>query len=456
MVFQAEAMITSLNGRAPSFAGRELIFYQTVDWISGSEEVICKCKVSDSGEFSMYFDIQQTIQLHTYLGVYLGYFFAEPGKDYKILLPERKDKTPEDALNPYFEPVELHLGMSDFCHDDLNMLIMMFDDAFVPYYDKHVNNAYGNVDMSVLDEDIRQIEEPFVQYSNAFFKAYRIYHYGFLKLLASRQKVQSLSDEYFNDKPVLYAHPAYADLFQMVFDKYFIFLGRTREGSQIFNDINISGNYHHLLSTLGQSHNFSNDTLTELIVLKQIHDEYYGSQFSRSGLLKILDSLRISTSIEEHKIMAGYIYTKLTRLQAGFEPPAFELYDTEGTIRRLSDFKGQYVYLNFCTCQSYGCLNEFNLLADLHRKMTGKLMIVTITTDPMEAVLKQFLDKNHYNWTFLLYDNQPGILKEYDIRAFPTYFLIGPDGKLIFSPAASPSENFIPRLAEAMRLRGDL
>jgi hypothetical protein len=55
-----------------------------------------------------------------------------------------------------------------------------------------------------------------------------------------------------------------------------------------------------------------------------------------------------------------------------------------------------------------------------------------------------------------LYDRQPDVLKEYDIRAFPTYFLIGPDGKLILSPAPSPSEDFESELFEVMKARGDL
>jgi hypothetical protein len=96
------------------------------------------------------------------------------------------------------------------------------------------------------------------------------------------------------------------------------------------------------------------------------------------------------------------------------------------------------------------------MLAGLHQKHKERLTIITISTDPQEEILIQFLEKNKYDWTFLYFDRQPDILKEYDIRAFPTYFLIGPDGKLIFSPAMSPSENFEQKLFETMKARGDL
>ena len=172
--------------------------------------------------------------------------------------------------------------------------------------------------------------------------------------------------------------------------------------------------------------------------------------------MNILDTLITSTQIGLHKQIGTAIKHKITRLLAGYVPPQFELLDTDGSLVKLSDFTGSYVYLNFCTCQSYACLNEFNMLADLYKRHKDRLTIITVATDPMEEVLRQFLIKNQYAWKFLHYDNQPEILKDYDIRAFPTYFLIGPDGKLIFSPALSPAENFEQKLFETMRGRGDL
>lgn len=451
-----QAQKVSLSGKAPSYAGQELIFYRTSDWITGTEETAGVCVVSDSGTFSLEIPSAKTEQLYIYLGIYQGYFYVEPGKKYNLLFPERREKTPDNILNPYFEPVQIHLGMTNFNSDDLNMLIVMFDDTFIPYYDKHVNTIYSKPDYQKLDDDIRQIEDPFRLYVHPYFEAYRRYHYGILKLLANRQRVQSLSDEYFNNYPVLYNNTAYADLFNQIYNKYFVFFSRTETGKKIYDDINNRGSYQAVLNTLSENKNFSNDTLAELVVLKQLHDEYYGSQFSRPGLLKILDTLAVQTHIAEHRRIANNIKSKITRLQTGYEPPPFELEDTEGNLVKLSDFKGRYVYLNFCTCQSYACLNEFNMLAELYRKHKDRLVILTIATDPQEEILKQFLIKNNYSWQFLHYDNQPTVLKEYDIRAFPTYFLIGPDGKLILSPAASPSENFEQRFFEILKSRGDL
>jgi peroxiredoxin len=445
-----------ITGRAKSYAATKLEFTRIADWITGGEEMVGACVVSDSGVFRMSFNLSSTQQILLHLGVYLGYFYAEPGKTYELVLPEKVDKKPEDQLNPYFKPEEIHLGLINFNQDELNMRIMMFEDAYVPYYEKHVSHIYSKMDIQKLETDIQNMEAPFQKHPGEFFTEFRRYRYGMLKLFANQQKVQSLSDEFFNNQPVLYHNPAYADLFNQVYGKYFVFYGRSEQGRQIYNDINQLGSYTALLATLSKNTNFSNDTLKELIILKQVHDEFYSNQFSRKGLLSILDTLMLKTQIPVHRQIGTSIKQKITQLLAGYEPPAFELIDTDGNIIRLEDFKGKYVYLNFCTCQSYTCLNEFNSLAVLNAKYAGKLILLTIATDPMDEVLRQFLAKNKYSWKFLLYDRQPDVLKEYDIRAFPTYFLIGPDGKLILSPAPSPSEDFESKLFEVMKARGDL
>lgn len=445
-----------ISGHAASYANTRLEFTRIGNWITGAEEPVGSCDVSDSGDYNLTFTVKNTQQILLHLGVYLGYFYAEPGKKYELVLPEREDKKPEDLLNPYFKPEEIHLGLVNFNQDELNMRIMMFEDAYVPYYEKHVSHIYSKMDIRKLETDIQNMEAPFARHPGEFFTEFRRYRYGMLKLFANQQKVQSLSDEYFNNQPVLYNNPAYADLFNQVYSKYFVFYGRSDEGKQIYTDINQLASYTSLLASLSKNTNFSNDTLKELIILKQVHDEFYGNQFSRKGLLSILDTLILKTGIAAHRQIGSAIKVKITRLLAGYPPPPFELADTDGKLTRLDDFKGKYVYLNFCTCQSYACLNEFNSLAVLNTKYGDKITILTIATDPMDEVLRQFLAKNKYTWKFLLYDRQPDVIKDYDIRAFPTYFLIGPDGKLILSPAPSPSEDFETKLFEIMKARGDL
>jgi peroxiredoxin len=445
-----------VSGNAITYAGTELVFYSTAEYISGSQKEAGRCRIDAGGNFSVVLNTSETIQVFTFLGIYKGYLWIEPGRSYRIVLPEKAEKSPQEQMNPYFEPVEVHLGIENFSQEELNMLILMFNDAYNPYYEKHVYDIYNKTQPGRIDEDIESIEKSFRKYTSAYFRDYRFYSYGQLKLLANQQRVKSISLEYFNGKPVLYSNPAYMELFNRVYDHYFVFLARTEQGKKIYDDINRFNSYSRLLQTLSTDKNISGDTLQEMVIMKSVYDEYYGMEFSRSGLLALLDSLILTTRLPLHREIGTRLKHKMTRLQPGFEPPPFELYDADSNLVRLSDFRGKYIYLNFCTSSSYTCMNEFELLNGIFERHNKRLTIITVSTDPHEDAFRQFRNKNNYQWTFLYYGHQPEIIRDFDIRAFPTYFLIGPDGKLIFSPAPAPSENFEVRLFEVMQSRGDL
>ncbi|MBN2273454.1 MAG: TlpA family protein disulfide reductase [Bacteroidales bacterium] len=453
-LLQAQPVI--ICGNAPSYAGEELVFYTLADHISQTEKELKRCKIDSSGDFHLEIQAVETMQVYANLGIYKAILWIEPHQEYRVVLPEKEEKTTQELLNPFFEPLEIHLGLENFREDELNVLIMMFNDAYNPYYNKHVNDIYLKSQPGRIDDDIEQIEKIFGKYSNPFFEAYRQYSYGQLKLLAYSQKVKSLSQEYFTGKPVLYSHPAYMDLFDQVYEKYFTFFARTETGGKMYDDINHRKCYSSLLQTLSADSNILGDTLREMVILKSIYDEFYSTEFSRNGLLSILDSLVASSKIAKHKEIGLYIKHKITRLQPGYDPPFFELYDADSNLVKLTDFKGRYVYINFCTSTSYACINEFELLNNIHQRHHQRLTIITISTDPHEETFNQFKRTNNYQWIFLYYGHQPEVLKEYDIRAYPTYFLIGPDGKLVYSPAPAPSENFETRLFEVMKARGDL
>ena len=176
----------------------------------------------------------------------------------------------------------------------------------------------------------------------------------------------------------------------------------------------------------------------------------------RSALLAVLDSIYTTSQIAEHIMIAQNIRSKVTRLLAGFVPAPFELYDVKGNLVSLRNFEGKYVYLNFCSTSSYTCLQEFSLLEKLYEKHGRRLEIITISVDRDINDLKNFLELTKYGWTFLHYGNKPDIIKDFDVRAFPTYFLIGPDRRLITSPAPSPKENFEIQFFRLLRSRGEI
>jgi len=452
-VFSQSAVITGIS---ESYAGDEITFYHYSDLITNTEEELGSCKFDSKGSFRCEIKISETTFLFSHIGIYKIYLFVEPGKTYNLALPEKEYKTETQRLNPFFRETDTHVGITNIDKSDINVLINSYDLAFNEKFDLIIKDTYKGKSNINIDSLINTIESRFIQNNQSYFSAYRYYRYGLLKQLTYIQKSRSTSDQYFLNKPVQYSNTAYMELFNLVYDKYFIFFSRTETGNAVFKNISQEKSLKNLKKTLSNDSVLSNDTLMEMVILKGLHDGFFDDKFSRSALLTILDSLYFSSKVPEHLVIAQNIRNKVTHLLSGFVPAPFELYDSKEKLVKLDDFKGKYIYLNFCTTSSYTCLQEFTLLQKLYEKHKKLLEIVTICVDNDKQDISNLLQNTGYNWTFLHYGNKPEIVKDFDIRAYPTYFLIGPDRKLILSPAPSPRENFEVQLFKILRSKGEI
>jgi len=58
--------------------------------------------------------------------------------------------------------------------------------------------------------------------------------------------------------------------------------------------------------------------------------------------------------------------------------------------------------------------------------------------------MRDFRNISGYRWDFLHFGNQYEVMSDYDVRIFPTAFLIDPEGKMVLSPAPVPMPVFNP------------
>lgn len=444
-----------IEGTQPTYPGKEIYFYTFADPFTATDSLVGACKVDSNGHFKVELAISDTALLYSYFGIYKGYVYVIPQKHYVVDLPDWQDKSPADELNPFFEPVEFYFKIKNYADNHLNELFHNFDSIYFEIIKKYIN-PLKPLKKSTVDSIQLVFQKYIPAESPSYFKNYALYKFGFFQYLTWHKRAGYLSKTYFEQKPILYNNVAYFDLFNAVYDKYFYFFGQTPKGKEIFDIINSRKSYYQLIELLKNDLVLNNETFRELVILKNIYSEFYASNFSRSGLLAVLDTLLECTKNDRHKSFGINIRQKMTRLMPNNYPPDFELYDKDNRLVKLSDFRGSYVYLNFCSCNSYACMKEFDLLGRLAEKFSKNLIILTISTDENKNDMMRYANNGHLNWIFLHYGNQPEIIKHYDVRAYPTYYLIGPDGKLIFSPAKTPAEYFEIELFKVMRARGDL
>jgi len=448
LAHQSVGQNVTISGNEPDYAGRVLTFYSLDNYFSNSEIKMGECTVADNGAFTASFPSQNARLIYTYLGVFKVQFYVEPGFSYEVKLPPRIDKSPEEAESPFFKEETLLMNFLSVKDDkgeaihldkELNFLIAKFDETFNPLYDQLAMDVYRRRPVAPLDSTISNFRKNLPRTGNLYFDQYAFYRSGLLFYAAQRNGMRYISSAYFSHKPLLYDNEAYMELFNITYDKYFRYIGDT--GDAIYKVINRQGSFSGLKRLLAEDGALPTDSLCELVILKNVYDEFYSNRFSRGALLHLLDSAIVHTKIERHRELANEIRSKITTLLRGFEPPAFELFNHDSTLINLRHYRGKYVYLMFCTTQNYACLSQYEHIETLYQIHHQWLNIVVVSIDERFSDMRNFREKNGYKWDFLHFANDPDVLKNYDVRIFPTCYLIDPEGKLVLSPAPAANEN---------------
>jgi hypothetical protein len=288
-----------------------------------------------------------------------------------------------------------------------------------------------------------------------FFSAYRTYRYGILRLNEGLTGLEEISRDYLGPE-IREWHPGFVELFRAMFKDFIYYYGRTQTGKSLSRYINRTQDLDSARQLILQHPAVWNDTLADMILLQDLSDVFYRGDFHKEAILILLDSMIQDPVSPDFEVFATQVRDKLASLVTGHPPPPFSLADLSGKLCTLEDFKGKYVYLFFGTPDHYGCMMEYPFLQSYHEKHADYLQVLTIMVSEERAKLDDFMKRNGYGWKVLHYEGQPGLLTDYLVRAFPTAYLIGPDGNLILSPSALPSDGFEQQLFRIMRSRGEI
>jgi len=121
-------------------------------------------------------------------------------------------------------------------------------------------------------------------------------------------------------------------------------------------------------------------------------------------------------------------------LKSGEDAPDWSLVSLDNKKYLLSDFRGKLVLLDFFYKGCYPCMKALPVLQALHEKYESKGLAV-VGLDPFDEVekdgMKNFLTKIGITY-ITLYDAKE-VSKSYKVSGYPTMYLIGKDGKIIYT-----------------------
>ncbi len=427
-----------ISGNAKTYAGDTLTLYTFSDYIVKNKEVLKKAKVDSSGNFIFNLNISETICSYIDLNVFRGVIYIEPGKEYKIILPEKTLKNDEDKLNPYFRMQDFYIRALNTDKNDLNNAIIKFDALNNYYIDRLFANYKGKVHSKVAEDAIKAITDSMSYISNPFFENYKKYEFALLRFTTYLRKKEQVLNMYFKNDEILYRNPSYNLALSKIFSDYLSEyissnLNKKQSNKSFWNKLN-----NDIINATG----IENEDFREYLIISNLYNLFYTKPELKKNLLEKIKIVEDNLKIDFHKKIISDFLFKAKKLIPGNIAPYINLKNSKNEIVSLEKFRGKFVYLGFYCPDSYPCKKDIDLLKNLRERNIDLLEIVTIWKDKSYKDMIEYVKSNDIKHTFLFCKENSPLLKEYKIHTFPTYFFIHPEGKLLMISAPSPSEDF--------------
>ena len=134
----------------------------------------------------------------------------------------------------------------------------------------------------------------------------------------------------------------------------------------------------------------------------------------------------------EYTEVVEEVIREASKLKPGQPAPDFTLDDLQGQSISLSDFRGQAVFLDFWASWCGPCIEALPHLEEIkQRTRDQKVVFLNISLDPADE-WRQAVDEHGLTGVHVHAPDgwQSAVAQLYQVRGIPSYFLVGPDGRM--------------------------
>ena len=425
----------TITGKAERQANEMVRVIVYTDQFSHLTKTLASTQTDANGNFEIKLEIEKADYAFLAVGLKKGEFYLKPGAKYsfKIL----KDTVSEQRSVFDELPLQFILDAND---QGLNSAIGDYNAFYNEFIYRNASRIYqGRQGKLIADYEMRA-KMQFGKIKNPYFIDYMQYSFASLEWIGLRKK-QNILHKYFANKPVLYNNIQYTDFFNDFMKAY---LSSTEYFD--YRDIIAAIKSTNALYTIDKM--LKRDTLlatdqqlralsTLLLLSRKIHNP----DLPKGRVAELIEEIHSKNGDEKIRKIAGNFSRKLQKLQSGTPAPFFELEDAKGDTISLKQAEGKFVLLSFIRTDCRICLLQLEQLIGLEKKFANKLQNITIVHGSNYQKVIRYADSRLYDWPFLNLKKDILLLEEYEIKTYPTYAIINPDGSIAMIPAPMPDEN---------------
>jgi hypothetical protein len=427
-----------IEGIAPAYVGKKVQVFGIQDYFSYKDTLIGEGIVQQDSTFHIDCLIQKTQKIVIKSNKNQGFIYVEPNKTYAINLP---DRDPFNAYRPQGNQIEI--GFRSLDSLDLNYKIIAFDNWVTEFLAAYFNRKTTTTPefASKLDTFKINVEKYYATDTNSFFKTYVRYSIASLddiQFIGARNRYEKYNF-YIKDFPIMYDNETYMKYIALFYKNI---LGRfpTDLNTKIYQSI-LRSSPSLLSKALSEELTLKNPKIRELILIKSLSEAYNGSEYPKTNIISMLDSISAKPIYASNSILAKNLLARLTELAPGVKAPEFNLAQMGQDSISLKKFAGKYLYIQFIDPNFEESEKHCELLKPMYLKYKNYIEFVSIMDDSKHLSKKQNTFYASLPWKKYVLPHTHSIYSRYNIKSYPSYVLIDDLGIIYSYPALGPIPN---------------
>ena len=159
-------------------------------------------------------------------------------------------------------------------------------------------------------------------------------------------------------------------------------------------------------------------------------------QGRRLTLKRLAENLPERASLEPGSVVADFSFT-----------------DLDGKARRLSDYRGKVVLLDFWGVWCAPCVAEAPKLAAIYQKLKEKgFEVIGIHMGKEEGAIRKFIGEKGMSWAQTSEEERGVLHRLFRVDGWPTYYLLGKDGRIVANNLR-PGDELIKRIEQQFEIK---
>lgn len=438
---------TNITCNNPEYAGKKLDFFKTSDPITKEKLLLFSLEFDGTGKSNIVVNNTATEYVFCDFGIYRGMLFLESDQNIELKLPPKREKAFADQKNPYFQPVSFWFRTEN--EVQLNNIVSDFTQQFNRLTDKYFNQLYFRQSEEIYDSLVYFVNQDFGNINAETFQFHKNMKLKMVEIEAFRQKSSQFSEVFSSIQKELWLHPAFVDLFDKTFTGQLSFEVKSITGKEIGVAVN-GGDVNYLQNFVKTNYNISGE-ITDLVLLKLLHDGFYSGDFSKKAIVKMVEN----PIIKNHpniiiKEAAATITAKFSHLQQGATAPVICLKNVQNETICTNSKKEKFKYIIFADVEMIVCREHLKYLVEIDKRFEKYLEIFVVLRNTDRLGIQKFLNENVISGTILI-DKKNEVIEKYKVKSFPQSILLNENHEVQFVSTKSPLDGFEQQFSSFLR-----